>query len=94
MDIKTKRQSRLNTTPTSCKALFERAWAGKCSPREAIKAQCLECNGFDRQAITDCLSPACSLWMFRPFQKTLPNDSRDEADDISPSFGAHRQHPL
>lgn len=63
------RAARLATTPESAKGHFVAAWAGKCSPRRAIKAQCLECLGFDRQAITDCTGWACSLWAFRPFQK-------------------------
>jgi len=66
------RAARLATTPEASKGHFVAAWAGKCSPRRAIKAQCLECIGFDRQAITDCTCYACSLWEFRPFQhKTI-----------------------
>ena len=67
--ITAKRAGRLATTPESAKGHFVAAWAGKCSPRRAIKAQCLECVGFDRQAITDCTGWACPLWAFRPFQK-------------------------
>lgn len=67
--IAAKRAGRLATTPTSCRGHFVAAWAGKCSPRRAIKAQCLECIGFERQDITDCTSYACPLWNFRPFQK-------------------------
>jgi hypothetical protein len=67
--IAAKRAGRLATTPESAKGHFVAAWAGKCSPRRAIKAQCLECVGFDRQAITDCTGWACPLWAFRPFQK-------------------------
>ncbi len=66
--IAAKRAGRLATTPESAKGHFVAAWEGKCSPRRAIKAQCLECVGFDRQAITDCTGWACSLWAFRPFQ--------------------------
>ena len=71
-----KRASRLATTPESVKGHFVAAWAEKCSPRRAIKAQCLECQGFDRDATTGCTSFACALWNFRPFQKSaegLPN---------------------
>lgn len=67
--IATKRSGRLATTPESARKLFVAAWAGKCSPRQAIKAQCMECVGFDRQAIADCNCWACPLWNFRPFQK-------------------------
>jgi hypothetical protein len=67
--IVVKRAGRLATTPESARKLFVAAWAGKCSPRQAIKAQCMECVGFDRQAIADCNCWACPLWNFRPFQK-------------------------
>jgi hypothetical protein len=67
--IAAKRAGRLATMPESAKGHFVAAWAGKCSPRRAIKAQCLECVGFDRQAITNCTGYACPLWPFRPFQK-------------------------
>jgi hypothetical protein len=66
--IAAKRSGRLATTPESAKGHFVAAWAGKCSPRRAIKAQCLKCVGFDRQAIKDCTGWACPLWAFRPFQ--------------------------
>jgi len=67
--IAAKRVGRLATTPESCRKLFVAAWSGKASPRQAIKAQCLECNGFDRQAIAECTCWACPLWNFRAFQK-------------------------
>ena len=66
--IAAKRAGRLAATPTSFKKLFVAAWAGKCSPRQAIRAQCAECVGFDRLAITQCTCYACPLWAFRPFQ--------------------------
>jgi hypothetical protein len=67
--IAAKRARRLATIPESAQGHFVAAWAGKCSPRRAIKAQCLECVGFDREEITDCSCWACPLWAFRPFQK-------------------------
>jgi hypothetical protein len=76
-----KRAGRLETTPESAKGHFVAAWAGKCSPRRAIKAQCLECVAFDRQEIADCTNWACALWHFRPFQ-TL---SKVAAFDAAPS---------
>lgn len=67
--IAAKRARRVETAPESFRKLLTQAMSGKCSPRQAIKAQCAECNGFDRQAITDCTAYACPLWHFRPFQK-------------------------
>ena len=63
-----KRAGRIQTAPESFRRVLTQAYSGKCSPRAAIKAMCAECNGFDRQAITDCTAYACPLWMFRPFQ--------------------------
>lgn len=47
--------------------LIARTYAGKSSPRDAIKAQCLACTGFDRQAITTCSGYSCPLWLYRPY---------------------------
>jgi len=63
-----KRARRLATMPAAYRKLFERCWAGKVSPRAAIKCQCLECIGFERAAITGCTAYACPLWRLRPYQ--------------------------
>jgi len=73
-----KRETRIKTAPKLFKSLLERALTGKCSPRMAIKAQCLECVGFDRAAITDCTAYACPLWHYRPYQT---KDSVKESDN-------------
>jgi len=57
--IDAKRAGRLATIPESARRLFAAAWEKKCSPRQAVKAQCLECTGFDRQGIADCTGWAC-----------------------------------
>ena len=49
--------------------LFERVFEGTASPRQAIKAFCLECIGFNHEAIRECTAPACPLFNNRPFQK-------------------------
>jgi hypothetical protein len=49
--------------------LFGRVYSGKCSMREAVKAHCLECMGFDIAAIRECTSSQCGLWGKRPYQK-------------------------
>lgn len=49
--------------------LMRRAYSGDCSPREAIKAFCLSCTGYERAAVTNCTSQACPLFLFRPYQK-------------------------
>ena len=79
--IAQKRAGRLETTPDRYKGHFVASWAGKCSPRRAIKAQCLECVGFDRREVAECTNWACALWHFRPFQKL----SKVAAFDAAPS---------
>lgn len=49
--------------------LFERVYAGKASPRECIKAFCLECLGFDEALIRTCTATACPLRRIRPYQR-------------------------
>jgi hypothetical protein len=50
------------------RATMEKAYAGTCSPRSAIRAQCLICMGYDREAITTCTGYSCPLYAFRPYQ--------------------------
>lgn len=48
---------------------LKRAWEGVCSPRAAIKLQCLDCCGEDEVAVSECADRCCPLWHFRPFQR-------------------------
>ena len=64
-----KQAKRLSAMPSSLRPLFVRAYAKNCSPRAAVKAFCIECQGYDRAAVTACTAYACPLWRFRPFQK-------------------------
>ena len=50
--------------------LFRRVYAGQSSPRQCIKAFCLECNGWEEAAIRNCPSTACPLYRLRPYQAT------------------------
>lgn len=49
--------------------LFKRAFSGEGSPRDAIKAKCLECVDCDLGAVRDCTGYSCPLWKYRPFQR-------------------------
>lgn len=68
-EIALKRAGRIKTSPESFRGILAQSYTGTCSPRAAIKAQCAECNGFDRASIRDCTAYACPLWMFRPYQQ-------------------------
>lgn len=47
---------------------FRRVYADRASPRQAIKAKCLECCWLDEKAIRECTATDCPLWRFRPYQ--------------------------
>jgi hypothetical protein len=59
---------RLDRWQPSHRGMLQRAWAGKCSPRAAIKLQCLDCCGEDVKAVRECEDRCCPLWRFRPYQ--------------------------
>jgi hypothetical protein len=46
--------------------LFERVFCGEASPRQAIKAFCSECVGFDQSEIENCTATDCPLYAYRP----------------------------
>lgn len=78
--------------PVSAQNTYRRALAG--SRPAAVKAACLECQGWEdgaRQAIRDCPSVGCPLHAVRPFQKKAVNAAieieTEEAHEIDePAF--------
>ena len=58
----------ITDAPQSCQKSLREAFSGSASPRQAIKAQCLVCVGFDRLAVKNCTGWSCALWKYRPFQ--------------------------
>lgn len=63
-----RRADTLNNAPPLYRGLLGKCYAGKASPRTAIKVMCLECRGYERKDIRDCRTPHCPLWMLRPYQ--------------------------
>lgn len=63
------RQRRFEACPVSAQSALKRCWDKKASPRAAIKAFCMECQGYDRDAISGCTACACPVYEYRPFQK-------------------------
>lgn len=57
------------TVPVKFRAGFLKATEGKCSPRAAIKAKCLDCANYTIAEVTHCTVVACPLWSLRPFRK-------------------------
>ncbi len=50
------------------------AVSGKATPRNAIKAFCIECMGYTRAEVTGCDTIDCPLNLYRPYQKAGDND--------------------
>lgn len=57
----------VTNAPQSAQNTLRRAFSGAASPRMAIKAQCLACTGYDRNAVQNCTGWSCPLWAYRPF---------------------------
>ena len=60
-------KARIAQMPTTCRLTYLKAATGKGSPRNAIKAFCMECVGWVRPEVTACTATACPLYSFRPF---------------------------
>lgn len=54
--------------PETVKKVLTLAFENKSSPRQAIKAKCLDCCHFDRSEIASCTVVLCPLHAYRPFQ--------------------------
>lgn len=61
-------QFMVKDAPVLYQGVMKRAFDGEASPRQAIKAQCLACTGYSRQAVADCTGFSCPLWSYRPYQ--------------------------
>lgn len=62
----------ISEAPESAQKTLTEAFSGAASPRKAIKAMCLTCVGYDRDAIRNCTGYSCPLWEYRPFQTGMP----------------------
>lgn len=50
------------------------AVSGKASPRNAIKAFCIECMNYVRSEVRDCDTIECPLNLYRPYRKAGDSD--------------------
>ena len=58
------RAKRLSDVPKKYRQLYRRAWERK-SRKAAIRAFCLECDGWSENEVRLCTAPACPLYEFR-----------------------------
>jgi hypothetical protein len=59
---------RIAAVPALYRAAYLKAIDGKQSPRQAIKAKCLDCCAWQREEVRQCTARGCPLWPLRPFQ--------------------------
>ena len=48
--------------------IIRRAFEGTSSPRQAIKAKCLDCSNYVRDEVKHCTVVLCPLDSYRPYQ--------------------------
>jgi len=79
-----------HTVPKKWRSGAAKAFAGKASPRAAIRVKCLDCSGFEVAEVTNCTVTLCPLWAYRPYQtaaRTLPTARASELADGTPAPG-------
>jgi len=70
---------RRQTMPARFRATYDAAMSGR-SRKKAVHAHCYECLGWEIGHETDCTSPACPLYPYRPFVASpLTQNLSDEA---------------
>lgn len=67
-------KKRLERVPESKRGIYERAALGTASPRQAIKAKCFECVGYEDipERVGRCGVMSCPIWAYRPHQDATP----------------------
>ena len=62
-------QKKMTEVPLKKKLMYQRAFDGTASKRNAIKAFCNECMMDVTREVQLCTAVTCPLWMYRPYQK-------------------------
>ena len=62
-------RERFKSIPVSFRRRYIKVLKGKSRPL-AVESFCCECMGWDKapEEIKNCTSPACSLYLYRPYQ--------------------------
>lgn len=66
----------LLAVPVKVRGIVAQAFEGTTSPRQAIKAKCLDCSHYDRAEISLCRVRTCPLWAYRPYQAKDASDGQ------------------
>lgn len=65
---KTRQAVYLHRVPVKSRGIVGKAFGQACSPRQAIKAKCLDCSGFDREEVRVCRVTVCPFWPWSPYR--------------------------
>jgi hypothetical protein len=76
--------------PRRYRGPHRRALTGEVSPRQAIKAKCLDCCGWQAEEVRQCTVRGCPLWVYRPFQA----DSRMPRQSSEPVLPATSENEI
>lgn len=68
MALSDKQLAYIAKATTSAQGIVTRSFEKTASPRQAIKAMCLTCTGFNREEITECPVTLCPLHAYRAYQ--------------------------
>lgn len=79
--IKKLQDAEITATPESARGIISRALTHSGARTNAIKGKCLQCTGFVRKDITNCTSPTCALWAYRPYQPKVNGDDPEDDDN-------------
>ncbi len=66
--------SKADDMPVIYRKNYLAAVSGEASPRNAIKAFCIECMGYAKREVTNCDSIECPLNLYRPYRKAGDSD--------------------
>lgn len=74
--------------PKAYRGIYDKAMGG-ASKAAAIHAFCLECVGWDRNAVKRCMSTPCPLFPYRPYQgrHDAPDDGDNGAESTNDAGG-------
>jgi hypothetical protein len=67
-ELTDKQKAFVATVPEKSRVLISRALVGTVSPRQCIKAKCLDCCCYNRAEAAACTVTLCPLWAVNPYR--------------------------
>ena len=70
--IEKSRLNYLESVPLRFQGLMRRLYGGRLSPRQVIKAKCIQCCNFEDigKNVAECKAITCANYLLRPYQKS------------------------